>query len=105
MSEIPQWALERARALRDEQMFPGNMCPMDNAFALYIAAHETPPVDPIMVKARLLVAETQHNWPDSPWHLNQVARLIAGDEDKSLVVMAAYEGLRRGIELGREQSK
>ena len=93
MADVPQWAIERVHELSANGI--------TDAFARYIASKEEPPVDPLMVAAREIVATTQHNWPDSPWHLNQVARLRVGAEDKSLVVMAAYEGIKRGMELAK----
>lgn len=74
-----------------------------NAFARYIAACEEPPVDPIEQAGRQLVADTQHNWPDSPWHMHEAAETLAGRRDYTLVVMAAIEGIRRGMELARHQ--
>lgn len=77
--------------------------PAVKAFARYIAAHEDEPVDPCVEAGRKLVAETQHNFPDSPWHITEAAETIAGNRDCSLVVMAAIEGVRRGIEIGKAQ--
>ncbi|MFK4871617.1 hypothetical protein [Novosphingobium sp. ZW T3_23] len=74
------------------------------AFARYIAAHEDEPVDPCVEAGRRLVAETQHNFPDSPWHITEAAETIAGNRDCTLIVMAAIEGVRRGIEIGKAQA-
>lgn len=76
------------------------------ALARYIAAHEEPPVDPLLIEARELVARTNHDqWPDSPWHLNEAQELRSGGRDFTLVLQAAHNGLRRGIELAKEQGK
>lgn len=72
-------------------------------FARYIAEHEDAPVDPCVAAGRKLVAETQHDFPDSPWHLNEAAETLAGNRDDNLVVKAAIEGVRRGMELGRAE--
>ena len=102
----PKWAFDRAERMASDVCLAEDAHILDRghwfkAFAAYIAEYEQPPVDPLMVAAREIVATTQHNWPDSPWHLNQVARLRVGAEDKSLVVMAAYEGIKRGMELAK----
>lgn len=112
MTDIPQWAVERAcEAARAEH--PGAIhyratCAPDNsgyaainAFARYIASKEEAPVDPVVVAGRKLVAETQHNWPDSPWHMHEAAETLAGNRDYTLVVKAAIEGVRRGIALSK----
>lgn len=108
--EIPQWAFRRvAKLCSQEPLKTGDVFTEDSvagwegtiAFARYIAAHEEPPVDPAVVAGRKLVAETQHNWPESPWHMHEAAETLAGNRDFTLVVKAAIEGVRRGIDLGK----
>lgn len=108
----PEWAKKRAIELAGYTYFDAPDCHAlgiigqtslqkgFDAFARYIAAHEEPPVDPAVVAARKLVVDTQHNYPDSPWHQNEATETLAGRRDNTLVVMAAIEGVRRGIEIG-----
>lgn len=107
--DIPQWAKERAAELANAEptkpdcfkWTPDNIGPggLASAFARYIAEREE---DPLLIEAREIVARSDHDpWPDSPWHMNQAALVCEGKSDNSLVVRAALNGLRRGIELGR----
>jgi hypothetical protein len=108
----PDWAIERALSLGPtgtkledvKRHWPGHTAHI--AFARYISEHEEPPVDPLLIEAREIVAKSDHDpWvPDSPWHDNQAALIRAGKNDKTLVVRAAYNGLKRGIELATEAS-
>lgn len=100
-----QWTYDRAREIIDAQTKAGwcdDHVPSGamHAFARYIGEHEEAPVDPCFVIARKLVVETQHNWPDSPWHIQEAEETLAGRRDYTLVVKAAAEGVRRGIEIG-----
>lgn len=107
----PDWAIEKALKLSEWRIplglehFKGQLMqgqwPTLVFFARYIAEHEDAPVDPCVVEGRKLVAETQHDWPESPWHVGEAAETIAGNRDYTLVVKAAIEGVRRGIELGK----
>lgn len=93
MTDIPQWAWEMARRLRDEeQERTPSLCPMDRAFAAYILAHEEPPVDPLLIEARKLASVDG----DHPlW----IERLNSGQADDDYRVVTALKGIRRGIEI------
>jgi hypothetical protein len=61
------------------------------------------PVDPLLIEAREIVATSDHDpWPGSPWHVNQAELIRAGRGDDMLVVRAAYNGLKRGMELASQ---
>jgi hypothetical protein len=75
------------------------------ALRALIVEHEEASVNPLLVEAREIVARTQHNWPDSPWHIEQAALCRAGRQDCYLTVMAAYEGLKRGMELAKGEAR
>lgn len=107
MTDIPKWAAERAVELVDQEAphrftvaagwvgCPSN--PTITAFARYIAEHEQPPVDPLLVEARKIIAK--HFERDG---LSSAARdARAGKSDHVAAVKAAYEALRRGIEIGK----
>lgn len=100
--DIPQWAKERACELVNAKTAgmmdytPSAVAghnPSIFAFAAYIATHEEPPVDPLLVEAREIVATTKG--------YDVVADEVrSGDYDPCLVA-ACLTALRRGIELGR----
>lgn len=98
--KAPSWAYDRLGELSPT----GHTPDLIDAFARYIAEHEEAPVDPCVVEGRKLVAETQHDWPEIPWHVGEAAETIAGNRDYTLVVQAAIEGVRRGIEIGKAQA-
>lgn len=85
----PQWAIDRAYALANER---GHI----NAFAAYIATHEEPPVDPLLIEARKIVASGE---------VNGLVRsaIHAGEWDTGTHVIRTLNGIRRGIELAKEQ--
>lgn len=104
----PEWAIERAKEVLSKGD-PRSIRTLASwiylAFARYIAEHEEPPVDPCVAAGRKLVAETQHNWPESQWHIDEAKETLAGNRDYTLVVKAAIEGVRRGIEIGKDMKK
>lgn len=111
---IPKWAAGKARSLADAETTSGDIGDEASllalacyraAFARYIASHEEPPVDPLLIEAREIVAQAQHDWPDNPWHLNEAAELRAGNRDYTLVLKGTLAGLRRGVEIGREEGQ
>lgn len=62
--EIPQWAIERAAELACEvatkPIYNADKVVnlhLDQAFASYIAKHEEPPVDPLLIEAREIAAK------------------------------------------------
>lgn len=68
-ADIPQWAKERATKMCNAEVrsdgYSGTRrvddywrrFPSFRAFARYIAAHEEPPVDPLLIEAREMFAE------------------------------------------------
>lgn len=106
--EIPQWALERAAELADKEA-GGNRFSADyvadlylgQAFAHYIARHEEPPVDPLLEEARKFAAEHYKRLKC----FNQARRCLEGKCDQNSQIKTILAALRRGIELGKEQSK
>lgn len=103
MSEIPQWAINEAlkRCGVDPTEIPfadwrdRTYAKAVELFAAHIAEHEEPPVDPLLIEARKLVAAS-HRAP----HLVEAALNGTGDgwESTALVLSA----LRRGIEIGKQ---
>ena len=99
---IPQWALVRALSLAEscwtleeaknwlESNHYGEALA---AFARYIAEHEEPPVDPLLIIAREIVADE-----DASRTLNQTQAILEGHAGQSKVNIA-LTALRRGMEL------
>lgn len=90
MSDIPDWAKERARELVNARCvmdtYPtGSVAPHNPAiyaFAQYIAEHEEPPVDPLLIEAQNLALE----WYSDPYLHHDPLRAA----------------IKRGMELARE---
>lgn len=103
--EIPQWALERAAELANKEagvtggFTAAYMTEADlgRTFASYIAQHEEPPVDPLLIEAREIVARHE----DSLGFDEDAKSTRAGDVDSCESVQFTLTGLRRGIELGK----
>ena len=102
--EIPQWARERAAELAnkesDDACFTAAYVAaayLGEAFARYIAQHEEPPVDPLLIEAREIVAKFYegNGGPISSENFR------AGKLDTTPLARVTLEGLRRGIELGK----
>lgn len=106
--EIPQWALKLAvkkcglawveeHAPDLAKMGVGKWETPIECFARYIAQHEEPPVDPLLIEARELAAK----------HYEQVGSYIladatrSGERDSLGLIKVIAEALRRGIELGK----
>lgn len=88
------WAIDRALELSGSE---SRTDPRVLAFARYIAAHEKPPVDPILIKAREIVAYAHINTTAKP------SRILKGAWDHTPVIKSAMDALREGIKIGREQ--
>lgn len=102
--EIPQWALERAAELANKEAGVAGFtaaymteADLGRAFASYIAQHEEPPVDPLLIEAREIVARHE----DSLGFDEDAKSTRAGDVDSCESVQFTLTGLRRGIELGK----
>lgn len=89
----PVWAVERAKALRDGGYARGDRT-LTITFARYIAEHEQPPADPLLVEARKLVADSSA--------IVDRASVLNGRADDSVGVRMALSALRRGIEIAKE---
>lgn len=111
MSEIPDWAIQRANTLYDAEN-PKNGYVGDNfrrAFGRYIAAHEEPPVDPLLIEARKLFL-LDHNSGVDLWDSGVMLKDGAGSH---LIMNGRFDlrpeigkymgALRRGIEIERER--
>ena len=99
MSDLPpDWAIEKVKQLHRKE--GGATVPMAHAFARYIAEHEEPPVDPLLVEARNICAS---RWDDK---FLPIAKDIAEDfrlgrHDDDEGVEMVLRALRRGIEIGK----
>ena len=102
----PDWAIERALSLAPtgaeledvKRHWPGHTAHI--AFARYIAVHEQPPIDPLLIEAREIVARGYE-----PYLMPCAESARAGSQDDQLPVKCALVALRRGIELAKEQGK
>lgn len=100
----PEWAFARANELavkygmEDEKgrVFDGPYTrPLQVAFARYIAEHEEPPFDPLLIEAREIAATHRSAWADE---------FRSGKYDEtSTEIPVALTALRRGIELARKE--
>lgn len=98
----PDWAfglLDQLVADESRDAEPASYTRVGRAFARYIARHEEPPVDPLLIEAREICAKVQEE-RGSPLHAQQ---LRDGDFDvhQGPMMLAAMAALRRGIELGK----
>lgn len=74
-------------------------CHMDDYAVAASLATQLPalPTDPDMIAAREVVCEQHHDrHKGSPWHDGQAEQVRSGHQDNSLVVQAAYHGVKRG---------
>lgn len=97
----PDWAIERAQTLINAACIPGEHYTFgaERAFAKFIAEHEEPPVDPLLIEARKIVVQ-----------LNAEAgcemfadKVENGLRDDHIEIRTALAALRRGIEIERER--
>lgn len=100
--DIPQWAIERAKALQAASKRPG-LTPVMHTFARYIAEHEEPPVDPLLIEAREIVAAWLEAHPDKQARGKWTPEMTrSGKLDDDASVVQALTALKRGIEIGKE---
>lgn len=112
MSHIPEWAIKVAA----ERCNEGNNKPLGaeqwqrhvsfNELARTIAKHEEPPVDPLLVEARDIVARQYQAGLRYVSFQNGDGDVCArnirsGMEDKGAFVQTVLTALRRGVELGK----
>jgi len=99
--EIPKWAKQRAcdlvnacRGVHSSKYYPPmantSTFPTLHVLARYIAEHEEPPVDPLLVEARELCAQFSH----------YKKGYISGACDAHIEVRIALAAIKRGIEMG-----
>lgn len=89
----PVWAYTRAYGL-------ARCVSAYEAFARYIAEHETAPVDPLLIEAREIVAK----WCVSAGIPHNALAVRAGDDGFCCEVQAALAALERGVEIGRGEA-
>lgn len=98
----PQWAMDKALALRERENDRDSDWDIvvTRAFARYIAEHEEPPVDPLLIEAREIAAETWRN----AGSIRYADNIEAGRRDGANDVVIALAALRRGVEIGAAKS-
>jgi hypothetical protein len=105
MSEIPpDWALSKALKLMEYGGTPIETVrkePSEHyevvAFARYIAEHEEPPVDPLLIEAREIASNSRIGAGKLG---SMIIREGGGDDAED--VQLAYAALRRGMELAKQ---
>lgn len=99
----PEWAIQRALA---ELCVGGQpVCHVVKGFARYIAEHEEPPVDPLLIEAREIVAGWYvQNPPKCRVLSNSPEHIRDGKCDDRGEVRQALSALKRGMELGRGEA-
>lgn len=103
----PQWAIDKADRLlgeTDPRAFgDGYRHPLAawvaTTFARYIAEHEQPPVDPLLVEAREIVASDAERRGYSAMSAKAIREGTYCEDEVSM----ALTGLRRGIEIAGER--
>jgi hypothetical protein len=106
--EIPQWAKERACELANSMKPLSVLWIVEDipaastltALARYIAAHEEPPVDPLLIEARKLAADIAMERGANRDVVDHYETAKATDPEISRVIRV----LRRGIELGKSDA-
>lgn len=84
---------------RTEEIAPYGTPPVEmrKLWAAYIAEHEQPPVDPLLLEARELVASHY----EAGLCYVTAREVRAGERDTDNYLCGVVSGLRRGIELGK----
>lgn len=100
--DIPKWAKQRMVELWDAE--PASTHDIRDAFARYIASHEEPPVDPLLIEARGLALaaciEADDRYSEARWKIKIHAGECDGDPKSG--VKLALVALKRGMEIARE---
>lgn len=105
-NDIPDWAMIKAHDLAypddvdwsDERKLDHMVSvSSDKAFARYIAEHEEPPVDPLLIEARGILAAHGEAMDYVDSHAAAYREGAGDDREEMTIALAA---LRRGIELG-----
>ena len=96
MTDIPEWALHRVTELHTKNATEA----LWDVFARYIAEHEEPPVDPLLIEAReICAAQSEEEGGNVSW----AREVRCGELDDCDEVICTLRGLKRGIELGKSQ--
>lgn len=108
MDDIPEWAEKRACELVNARRFPGSMLHEPRhvtpdysalyALALHVMKHEEPPVDPLLLEARKIVADIYEGLGCD----ETVDNVRNGAHDNGWSVTVVLKALKRGIELAKE---
>ena len=108
---IPKWAFDRAEQLASDVCRADNCYILERthwfkALALYVAAHEEAPVDPLTESARRIAYGIRKRicTTDLVGQGDVPSLILAGKWDDHQLVRAARDGLVRGMELAREQA-
>ena len=103
MTDIPDWAFNRLGELSAQEAgIDGDPAHVQTqrAFARYIAEHEEPPVDPLLIEAReICAAQSEEEGGNVSW----AREVRCGELDDCDEVICTLRGLKRGIELGKSQ--
>lgn len=113
--DIPQWAIDRVLVEANRSGIPGaspwtsdeiaeagdsaRYSAVVRAYARYIAAHEEPPVDPLLIEAREIAANIRKSQERFAAEPTVSQRIREGKFDDHQLVRAALEGLRRSASL------
>lgn len=89
-----QWTAEAVLAEMDRPRGAIGFAALVLAYARLIAEHEEPPVDPLLVEARQIAADTGMTL----WRRDEI---VAGRADLG-IVQPILTALRRGIERGKQ---
>lgn len=104
--DIPDWARQRMLKLAGEGAdadLPWSK-DVENAFARYIAQHEEPPVDPLLIEAREIAAKVVEKAENDGEEYDWSRHCRSGSYDDRSDVQIALAALKRGMELEREAS-
>lgn len=104
MSAPPDWAYDRVNQLRADftgdsynPTLAADYADLKGAFARYVAEHEEPPVEPLLIEARKLCDDAY------PMRSAVGGSFINGGGDGTISMRLALEALKRGIEIGKSQ--
>ena len=102
MNDIPEWASERAQALAKDETLHEGYTRTHRAFARYIAEHEEPPVDPLLLEARELCARQAEGDLGGNYGLYDAQGHREGKWDDTFQIDLVKAALKRGMELARK---
>lgn len=105
--KVPEWAYDRLGAIVGDRSYATavandpKVMNIGHAFARYIAEHEEPPVDPLLVEARQIAGDAMasHETFGQTYSTGSIHCVRTGNDDGSIFVRTALNALRRGTEL------